>query len=502
MTKMRLWVASIMVLILVGLTGCQAVGGFDVNKALLSNVKQVSGESKMKLGVEVVPGDGTLTEETKKVIELINSIKLNIDSAKVQDAKTLSVKGSLDVQENKLPFHLSLDKSGMAVTFEGAKQPLYIPIDYAAEGMPDMTKYEEQAVALTAKTSEFFLKHLSNPKNISAKQVQGQVNGETLSLTNLHVEINGEELLAMVKPFLESVSKDDQGLKDLISSYYDVIWPIMESMNESEDTGLTDSLFPVSKEMAVTVLHTSIKEGLAELLKNYDESLKTALADTPELATVLGKDTVLKMDLYFDSKMNIRKETAELNIAIPQSDAVPIKAVKVSYETEQWNLGGNVTADKVDISAGALDVISDEVTPGKFLRNLKEDSYIYKLFKNDLKIGYKYILLDPLNDYYGVISKKNTTFVPLRYVSEELDAEVKWTKGSKQIVIIDDLTGQEIVLNVGSNKAVVGGKSVTLASPVFVHKDGSTYVPLRFIAESLGAVVEVDSLGWITIERN
>ncbi|MNI67415.1 hypothetical protein D3C73_1230470 [compost metagenome] len=98
--------------------------------------------------------------------------------------------------------------------------------------------------------------------------------------------------------------------------------------------------------------------------------------------------------------------------------------------------------------------------------------------------------------------KKNNSFAPLRYVAEELDAEVKWIPETKQIKMIDDLTGGVIVLTVGSNKATVNGKTVNLPEPPFVHKDGTTYIPLRFIAETLGADVAMDDYGWITIERD
>lgn len=111
-------------------------------------------------------------------------------------------------------------------------------------------------------------------------------------------------------------------------------------------------------------------------------------------------------------------------------------------------------------------------------------------------------MLFPDDEYAGAITVKNTTFVPLRYVSEELDAEVKWTKGSNQIVVIDDITGDEIVLTVGSKKATVAGKEVTMVESAYVGKDGKTYVPARFMAESLGATVDKEQeTGWIYIDR-
>ncbi|MGG1611595.1 copper amine oxidase N-terminal domain-containing protein [Paenibacillus phoenicis] len=116
-------------------------------------------------------------------------------------------------------------------------------------------------------------------------------------------------------------------------------------------------------------------------------------------------------------------------------------------------------------------------------------------------MSHRQLVLDTQSDYYGLITKNGTSFVQLRYLAEQLDAEVKWTPGSGQIVVIDDLTGKEIVLKVGSKQATVDGKVVTLSQPAFVHKDGLTYVPLRFLAEGLGASVDFDADGWITIVR-
>nr|WP_275446174.1 copper amine oxidase N-terminal domain-containing protein [Paenibacillus sp. ACRSA] len=111
-------------------------------------------------------------------------------------------------------------------------------------------------------------------------------------------------------------------------------------------------------------------------------------------------------------------------------------------------------------------------------------------------------MLAPDDEYFGVVTEKNTTFVPLRYLSEQLDAEVKWTKGSDKIVVIDDITGNEIVLTVGSNQATVAGEEVTLTHPAYVNKSGTTYVPLRFVAEALGATVDKEKeTGWIYIVR-
>ncbi|MNJ49962.1 hypothetical protein D3C77_452210 [compost metagenome] len=171
-------------------------------------------------------------------------------------------------------------------------------------------------------------------------------------------------------------------------------------------------------------------------------------------------------------------------------------------EAEMWNIGENVAVDQVNLSTGKLEVTDEEITPGQVLRNFEPGSIIYKLLKEEMQITSKDVLIGYPGDYYEVIKKNGASFVPLRYMSAELDAEIKWNKETKTITIIDDITQEEIVLTVGSKQAKVGGKAVTLSEPAFIHEDGKTYVPLRFIAEALGAKVQVDGDGWITVTRD
>ncbi len=213
--------ANIFPYLLVALTGCQAVGGFDVAKALANSAKTTSSESKQTVTVEVVPAESAkLTAEDQKAIDLMNSFSLNIDSAKVQDTKHISMKGSVGLKGEKIPFLFFMDDKGIALQVEGAKQPLYIPQSIEGVTLPDTSELEAGAQELTVKLAEFVLKHFPNPSVLTVKQTSSQVNGETLSLTNLHAEVRGDELFGLIKPFLASAVKDEQGLRDLIGDYY------------------------------------------------------------------------------------------------------------------------------------------------------------------------------------------------------------------------------------------------------------------------------------------
>ncbi|MHB8071583.1 MAG: stalk domain-containing protein [Candidatus Cryosericum sp.] len=85
------------------------------------------------------------------------------------------------------------------------------------------------------------------------------------------------------------------------------------------------------------------------------------------------------------------------------------------------------------------------------------------------------------------ISKKGVTMVPLRFISEAFKADVVWDPVFKSVTLT---LGSKIMrIQVGFLTADVSGKSVALQdAPVIVK--GRTFVPLRFIAENFGALVE------------
>ncbi len=78
--------------------------------------------------------------------------------------------------------------------------------------------------------------------------------------------------------------------------------------------------------------------------------------------------------------------------------------------------------------------------------------------------------------------------VPIRAVSEALGANVGWDGTTKTVVVsLDDTV---VTFSVGNTKAKRNGDEVTMQVPAQII-DGRTMVPLRFVSESLGALV-----GW------
>lgn len=80
---------------------------------------------------------------------------------------------------------------------------------------------------------------------------------------------------------------------------------------------------------------------------------------------------------------------------------------------------------------------------------------------------------------------QGTTFVPIRFISEEIGASITW-KNPRAEIIYGDTT---IVMQADSKTVSVNGKEETLPVPVQV-RDGRLLVPLRFISESFGFHVD------------
>ena len=89
-----------------------------------------------------------------------------------------------------------------------------------------------------------------------------------------------------------------------------------------------------------------------------------------------------------------------------------------------------------------------------------------------------------------VIPKANLTMVPIRVVSESLQAVVDWKQNTKTVTISQ--SGKAITMVSGQKSAIVNGTKVTLDAPTEV-KNGRVMVPLRFVSENLGVQVDWNS---------
>ena len=83
------------------------------------------------------------------------------------------------------------------------------------------------------------------------------------------------------------------------------------------------------------------------------------------------------------------------------------------------------------------------------------------------------------------VIQNERTLVPIRFVAEALGYDVDWNEKDNTAVIDDG----KIILYIGTNKAKINGKSVTLDVASTIIRD-RTMVPLRVVAETLNCSVD------------
>ncbi len=111
----------------------------------------------------------------------------------------------------------------------------------------------------------------------------------------------------------------------------------------------------------------------------------------------------------------------------------------------------------------------------------------YGATKSDVKVIYNAHTLD-FGDK-GVVNQDGSLYIPIRAFSEKLHYTVDWNATTNTARIYDNLN--DIYLSTNGDLKVNGVESKSEKVPIKV--DGSIYVPLRFVSETLGVAVNYDS---------
>lgn len=462
---------GVLTLIMVVLAGCQTVGGIDLNKVLVNglNIQSYEGEETISVDLTLNPLALSATEEAEA--SLFKNLKLSLTNIKGQDPKHLSADGAFSYANGTVPFKLYLTEDQLAIQVEGAKKPLVLNLKSAQyKSVIAANPLLSDPQKLAKDLAPFIVNNLPNPKTIQVDPASVKVGAETLSLKKIHAEIKGSEVVDLIKTLITNVLSDEKGLQDFTQQVAKLI--------------LGDRYTPVVAEIA----NAKVKEILKEFSVNLDH-----VGDNQ----FLNDSNYLNTDYYVDQDLNIRKEAFELYISVPESEHSELKAIKFSAAADVWNLNKPVTASVIDTKGGLVFGPETNTKLPHVIKNLDPNSQAYKLLVNDLKTTHKDLRLhvsENGNGYYGsyIDAETGTTLVPVRYVSEQLDGEVKWDGDKQEVTVTDILSDKTIVLTIDSATALVDGNAVSLESKA-VLKNGSTYVPVRFIAETFGAKVNWDN---------
>ncbi|WP_339204467.1 copper amine oxidase N-terminal domain-containing protein [Paenibacillus sp. FSL K6-3182] len=510
----------LLALTLIFVAGCQAVSNLDFNTALKNSLKVTSSESKQSLEFKLLLDEEAYEgapEEELAMMKLVSNMKLQLDHVKAQDSSNISMDGSLVFGEAaSIKFSLKMSDKLAVMELEGAKHPFVL--DLTSEGLLGLTgvsdltglpagaaSAEAPAVdeaALTAlghqmldTIGSYVIHNLPNPERIEVKPVNESINGSPTSLMKVHVDLDGPEIWAWVKKYVDALVADRAGLDKMITGVFEIlqsnpnVWAAAGTINPFEGSGL-DAQDPKEAIKEAT-------DAIALLLSELQGELKLLEEEPDEtLDEIFSKDLTIKADVYFDNKLDIRKQAYELSY-VPTMDLeygiLPVKGLTIKVESETWNVNGDVKADapvasKTDISVDKLFGMQGY----QVLKQFDEKSFAYDLLKNKLHIGKQNITWYP-SDYYNpvILTADNITIIPLRDTVEQLGATLTYDAKTKSLKVNDGATNTTIVLKNDSDTAVVNGKNVKWAFPVTVI-NGTTYVPARNLAAALKA-----KIGWV-----
>jgi len=95
-------------------------------------------------------------------------------------------------------------------------------------------------------------------------------------------------------------------------------------------------------------------------------------------------------------------------------------------------------------------------------------------------------------DAQPYIDEQDKLQVPVRFISDELGYKVDWVMNGSAVTVTLTKGDRTIIVDTGSGKALVNGNEADLdGSPQF--RMGRVYVPLRFLAEREGFMVQWDN---------
>lgn len=107
----------------------------------------------------------------------------------------------------------------------------------------------------------------------------------------------------------------------------------------------------------------------------------------------------------------------------------------------------------------------------------------------DVFINGGYVYMDPVINGTPQIVKGHV-MVPLRRLAEALEMKVEWIENPRSVRLRKGT--HNIMIPLGLTYGVVDGRQVDMGVAADIFADGHAYIPLRFVAEGLGKIVNWD----------
>ncbi len=202
----------------------------------------------------------------------------------------------------------------------------------------------------------------------------------------------------------------------------------------------------------------------------------------------LGTDTVLTDMILF-------QESGQNTIIVPS-----YVTLTITDTVEIMTKPGNDYYFKIYLCENATAVLSEEALDKLDIVNRGGTVKLYddgkaKIINTSLKmtVGSKSAYINQVQKELDAapIIRNSRTMLPVRFIAEACGATVEWNGGTSTATVTS-YDGNVIEITIGKSRAKINNVFYPIDAPAFIE-NGRTYLPVRFIAESLGATVLWDA---------
>ena len=222
-----------------------------------------------------------------------------------------------------------------------------------------------------------------------------------------------------------------------------------------------------------------INRGPVTFTYTYDGDGKVTVASSDENVATASVDTDKKVVTVTLKAVG----TAKITVSAAEGDNFLAKDATYGLTVQKKKSSSSSSATTTDKDKDNNKTIDDDKTTDN--NQAKDDNSAAEKSKViKLQIGSRIVNVDNEAVIYDTapVIRNDRTLVPIRIVTETLGGKVDWNGVTKEVTLHID--GKEIKMTVGKTLEKYG------VAPVII--DGRTFVPVRFVADELGATVAWD----------
>lgn len=345
-------------LLAVTAAGCQSIAGLDLNAAIFQSLKAKTQESRSTVALAVAfepEAFEGLDKRERERLELLRDLRLRIDTAKVENESRSSVSGALLVGGKEIGFSVQQDESSATLRLDGLKRPISLALDEASlldlgsgASLTDVVSGSEATPEQTGALARELV------DRAGSYWIHNLPNASRLEVKPVAQSVyGGGTALWQVDAGWKGMELFDWAhayVKALLADSAGLaamLDGLFEVLQDHPEAGATDDDGePLTDEDKAAFVEEG-QEAIAGMLQDASDSMEEARSEE-DLGELFTEGTSLNVKLLLDAGLDIRSLDAALTWA-PGAEAaadIPVSSVSLRIQTELWNVNGAVVADK------------------------------------------------------------------------------------------------------------------------------------------------------------